>query len=202
MPIPSTPARALISSAMIKTRHFIQTKCRAMADSIRTVNWRQVPHHAWNWTKTHKYELVFWLLCPKPIYFAVRPLLVLAGINTEMLFRNTEVWIEEHPGQAALLFTCIAALCAVVVVYSPGVVAAGVAASAAAAVTTCRSFSLVLCSVSLASALEASYVAGSLAAATQSFFGYVPAGGVLAIFQSAAMGGYGGAVQERIFGVL
>ncbi|KAK7557317.1 hypothetical protein IWX49DRAFT_588190 [Phyllosticta citricarpa] len=147
-----------------------------MADSIRTVNWRQVPHHAWNWTKTHKYELVFWLLCPKPIYFAVRPLLVLAGINTEMLFRNTEVWIEEHPGQAALLFTCIAALCAVVVVYSPGVVAAGVAASAAAA--------------------------GSLAAATQSFFGYVPAGGVLAIFQSAAMGGYGGAVQERIFGVL
>ncbi|KAK7520280.1 hypothetical protein IWZ03DRAFT_372625 [Phyllosticta citriasiana] len=45
-------------------------------------------------------------------------------------------------------------------------------------------------------------IAGSLAAATLSFFGWVPAGGVLAVFQSAAMGGYGGAVLERVFGFL
>ncbi|EUC38320.1 hypothetical protein COCVIDRAFT_86794 [Bipolaris victoriae FI3] len=32
---------------------------------------------------------------------------------------------------------------------------------------------------------------GSLAASTMSYFGYVPAGGVYALAQSAAMGGYG-----------
>ncbi|KAK8181705.1 uncharacterized protein BKA78DRAFT_299878 [Phyllosticta capitalensis] len=43
-------------------------------------------------------------------------------------------------------------------------------------------------------------IAGSVAAAAQSFFGVVAAGGVFAVFQSAAMGGYGVGVLARVFG--
>lgn len=74
-------------------------------------------------------------------------------------------WVAAHPGQAALYTVNGVVLLAPAAATAPIFAAFGLTALGPAG--------------------------GSLAASTMSYFGYVPAGGVYALAQSAAMGGYG-----------
>lgn len=108
-------------------------------------------------------------------------------------------WIAAHPYQTAFQVANGIIICTPAAATVPVLAALGFGASGpTAGKTSFGRSSLTASSICFRQADELTIIAGSTAAAVMSYFGTVPAAGWFAIFQSAAMGGYGASAAASL----